>query len=205
MKPALRISLILLLCFATLGAMMYGAVLAYPHFGARFTPDPPVDHVAKAKEARDKATAAPDAYLRWVHLGRAAYWAAWTPAQDEAVAFANETLTLAAQHKQDWNYGNALHRAHSALGLVALRKNDRAAARKHLLASADSSGSPQLNSFGSNMGFAAEMIRAGEREAVLEYFALCRKFWEMGQTELNVWEKVVRDGGQPSFGANLLY
>ena len=81
-----------------------------------------------AQEARDKLAAAPDAYRRWVEIGRAAYWTAWTPAQDEAVALANETLALAPKYKHDWNYGNAIHNAHSALGLVALRGNDRVAA-----------------------------------------------------------------------------
>jgi hypothetical protein len=160
---------------------MYGAVLAYPHFGARFTPDPVINHAAMAQEARDKLAAAPDAYRRWVEIGRAAYWTAWTPAQDEAVALANETLALAPKYKHDWNYGNAIHNAHSALGLVALRGNDRVAARAHLIASANSEGSPQMSSFGPNMGFAAEMNREGERQAVLEYFALCRKFWDRGQ------------------------
>jgi hypothetical protein len=185
--------------------LLYGAVLAYPHFGARFTPDPVINHAAMAQEARDKLAAAPDAYRRWVEIGRAAYWTAWTPAQDEAVALANETLALAPKYKHDWNYGNAIHNAHSALGLVALRGNDRVAARAHLIASANSEGSPQMSSFGPNMGFAAEMNREGERQAVLEYFALCRKFWDRGQTQLNVWESVVREGGEPRFGANLLF
>jgi hypothetical protein len=205
MKPALRTSLIMLLCLATLGVVYYGAAIAFPHIDARFMPDPPVNHADRAKAVRNKLAAAPDAYSRWVSVGSAAYWTAWTPAQDEAIALANETLALAPQYKQDWNYGNALHGAHSALGLIALRTNDRIAARKHLIASASTSGSPQMDTFGPNMGFAAEMIRAGEREAALEYFALCRKFWEMGQTKLSIWEQVVREGGEPKFGANLLY
>jgi len=38
------------------------------------------------------------------------------------------------------------------------------------------------------------------KAAVLEYFALCRKFWTRGAASLDAWEKIVREGGTPDFG-----
>lgn len=80
---------------------------------------------------------------------------------------------MVEHHKDDWNYGNAIHKANSALGMLALRNGDKAAARRHLLASAETKGSPQMNSFGPNMQFADAMLHAGGHEAVLVYFARC--------------------------------
>lgn len=42
-------------------------------------------------------------------------------------------------------------------------------------------GSPQLKSFGPSMGLAKELVRDGEKEAVIEYLKLCAQFWESGR------------------------
>ena len=107
-------------------------------------------------------------------------------------------------YKTDWNFGNAIHKSNSALGGIALRSGDKAV-RKYLLASANSKGSPQMNSFGPNMGFAKEMREAGKKESVLEYLRLCGTFWAMGHDQLEVWDKMIRENRAPHFGANLLY
>ena len=65
--------------------------------------------------------------------------------------------------------------------------------------SGDTPGSPQLNSFGPSMRLARELLRSGESEAVLAYFAQCRRFWKMGQTWLNIWERKVARGAIPTF------
>jgi len=52
---------------------------------------------------------------------------------------------------------------------------------------------------------AKELIEKGERDAALEYFAICRTFWKMGGTRLDAWTATVRSGGIPEFGANLAY
>jgi hypothetical protein len=55
------------------------------------------------------------------------------------------------------------------------------------------------------MSLAKDLIEAGERDVVLEYFTLCRSFWKMGQKKLDDWTAMIKGGGMPDFGANLLY
>lgn len=87
-------------------------------------------------------------------------------------------------NKEDWNYGNLLHAAHSILGRAALKEGDTASAKKQLLAAGSTPGSPQLNSFGPDLAFAREMLEAGQKEAVLEYLELVGKFWGTVQPRL---------------------
>jgi hypothetical protein len=53
------------------------------------------------------------------------------------------------------------------------------------------------------MTLANELLKRGEREAVLDYFALCRKFWKLGGSQLDAWSDAVRKGETPVFGGNL--
>ena len=55
------------------------------------------------------------------------------------------------------------------------------------------------------MILAKDLLEKGERETVLEYFSLCRKFWTMGKKSLDEWTQAVKDGQVPNFGPNLLY
>jgi TonB family protein len=123
----------------------------------------------------------------------------------KAAALATELLDLARQYPDDWNYGNAVHDGNMVLGLVALRSGNAAAAVASLQAAGKTPGSPQLNSFGPNMTLAQALIEAGQGDAVLEYFTECRAFWKMGGKKLDDWSAMVRGGGKPDFGANLLY
>jgi TonB family protein len=109
---------------------------------------------------------------------------------DKAKAYTNELLAAAEQHPKSWNYGNAIHDGHMVLGLLALRSDDVPTACEELLKSGKTPGSPQLNSF-------------GQRDTVLDYFELCRKFWKMGGQQLDSWSETVRKGQTPAFGASL--
>lgn len=124
---------------------------------------------------------------------------------EEARKYANELLTAAAKFPGDWNYGNAIQDGNHVLGRIALKEGHLAEAKQYLLSSAASKGSPQMNSFGPNMILAKDLLEKGERETVLEYFSLCRKFWTMGKKSLDEWTQAVKDGQVPNFGPNLLY
>jgi TonB family protein len=124
-------------------------------------------------------------------------------APDKADAYANELLAAAGRHKDDWNYGNAIHNGHTALGLLAIRRGDVEKAREHLLESAQTDGSPQLDSFGPSMSLAKELLDKGETVVVLQYFTLCRSFWKMGGAKLDAWSDAVRNGKTPEFGVSL--
>ena len=122
-----------------------------------------------------------------------------------AAAFAHELLELAERYRTDWNYGNAIHKGHLILGRVALRRGDLDAARSELLLAGRTPGSPQLDSFGPNMTLAKELLEAGEKAVVLEYFELCRRFWVMGAQHLAYWSAAINDSRVPDFGPNLRY
>jgi len=98
-----------------------------------------------------------------------------------------------------------VHHGHLILGRVALAARDLRSARQELLAAGNTPGSPQLNSFGPNMELALQLLRAGDHEVVLEYLSLCRRFWQLGQPQLDHWTSDVMAGREPAFGAHLLY
>jgi hypothetical protein len=124
---------------------------------------------------------------------------------EDARNYAEELLTLAQKFSGDWNYGNAIHDGNLVLGRIALKEGRKDEAKRYLLEAGKSPGSPQMNSFGPNMSLARDLLEKGERETVLQYFELCRKFWKMGQGDLDQWTKEVKAGQIPDFGANLVY
>jgi len=122
-----------------------------------------------------------------------------------AAAFARELLELAESYRGDWNYGNAVHHGHLILGRVALLNGGIATARAELLLAGQTPGSPQLDSFGPNMRLAKELLEAGEKAIVLQYFDLCRRFWVMGTQNLAQWSAAINESRMPEFGPNLRY
>ena len=129
--------------------------------------------------------------------------AAHAGAFDKAAGYAKDLLSEAAKDPDDPNYGNALHDASIVLGRVALRRGDIKQAGMLLLEAARTPGSTHLNSFGPDMTLGRELLEKGERDVVLQYFVLCRRFWASGSQQLDAWTKTVREGGIPKFGANL--
>lgn len=67
------------------------------------------------------------------------------------------------------------------------------------------SGSPQLNSFGPNMLLAKELIEAGYKEPVRQFFDECSLFWRLDRGRLKSWAAVMDSNQMPNFGANLIY
>jgi len=124
---------------------------------------------------------------------------------DEARERAEELLEIAPKFPNNWNFGNAIHDSHVVLGLVALSDDDLAAARSHLIAAGQTTGSPQLDTFGPNMMLAEALLKRGETKVVLDYFELCRSFWEMDDGRLAAWSIEASGGKVPCFGANLRY
>jgi hypothetical protein len=124
---------------------------------------------------------------------------------EDAGKFANELLTLAPHFKGNWNYGNAIQDGNLVLGRIALRDGHIQEAGQYLLAAGRSPRSPQMDSFGPNMSLAKDLLEKGQRDVVLQYFGLCRKFWSMDYGKLDEWSNDVKAGNIPSFGANLVY
>ena len=55
------------------------------------------------------------------------------------------------------------------------------------------------------MTLAKDLLENGERDTVLEYLILCRKFWKMDYGKLDQWISEVRAGKTPDFGANIFF
>jgi hypothetical protein len=124
---------------------------------------------------------------------------------DDARKYAQELMTLLPKFQHDWNYGNAVQDANLVFGRIAVREGRIEDAKRYLIEAGKSPGSPQMNSFGPNMSLAKDLLEKGERDVVLEYFNLCRKFWDFHKDLLDQWSQEVKDGKIPNFGANLVY
>jgi hypothetical protein len=124
---------------------------------------------------------------------------------DAAQTVARNLLKEAPNWEKNWNYGNAIQAANVVLGRIALQEGEIDHAKEYLLAAGRTPGSPQLNSFGPDMTLAKDLLKRGEKDAVLEYFGLCEKFWKMDDGKLDEWRAIVKSGETPEFGANLRY
>lgn len=165
----------------------------------------PMSPESRHREAIAELSAARGELERFYALGEASKQSVAMGKLAEARKYAEELLLLAPKFKRDWNYGNAIHDGNMVLGRVALKGGQVDAAKAYLLQAGATPGSPQLNTFGPNMSLAQDLIEAGDREAVVQYFKLCRKFWEMQDGKLDQWTRQVQAGEHPQFGANLFY
>src|SRR5688500_14091326 len=130
-----------------------------------------------------------------VMLAKAA-WAAGD--RDAAASRAKAVLAVLAALPQ-WDRGNVHHEMHVLLGRLALERGVLTEATTHLLESAKTSGSPQLDSFGPDWTLAEDLLAKGERKAVLAYIEAVGAFWESGRDRLAEWKKTLGEGGSPKF------
>jgi predicted Zn-dependent protease len=179
----------LLLC-----ALLVGCGRSYPTT-EQGRLDAATKKLASASRDEEKFYALNDAAKQSLEIGKV----------DDARRYAKDLLALAPKFQGDWNYGNAIQDGNLVLGRIALKEGRTAEAKEYLIEAGKSRGSPQMNSFGPNMSLARDLLEKGERDVVLAYFGLCRKFWQMGQGQLDQWTKDVKAGKVPDFGANLVY
>src|SRR5262249_49919482 len=105
--------------------------------------------------------------------------AAWDCAVfDKAEKAALELLRLFRGKKRDGFAANAVHKANTILGRLAMRARKLEDATFHLFESVRIEGSPSLNSFGPSMELAKELLERGETKPVIEYLRRCSLFWQ---------------------------
>jgi hypothetical protein len=165
----------------------------------------PVTPQGRLDDATKILATATNNVTRFYALGEAAKESFNTGRIQDARNYANELLKLAPDFRGDWNYGNAIQDGNLVLGRIAVHDGQIQEAAKYLLQAGSSPGSPQMDSFGPNMSLAKDLLEKGDRETVLHYFELCRKFWSMDYGKLNQWSQEVKSGEIPDFGANLVY
>lgn len=167
------------------------------------TPEAEAGQLAsRARQAHDDVAAAGTA------VGEAAIFRTAIPAAigayrlgqpGAARSYALLALQMAPAHRTEWNYGNAIHFAHTTLGLLACDEGNIDAALHHLHAAGATPGSPQLNSFGPTMQLAKALLRLGQAAPVLAYFEQCAVFWTSGGDWLPLWTAKIADGKVPNF------
>jgi hypothetical protein len=115
---------------------------------------------------------------------------------DRAEAYARELLAIPDLAEKS---GDGVHCANYALGVLALTRDDGAAAVQYMLRSANTRGSARLSGVGPEMSLAAALLAGGEQEAVLEYLERCRSFWKCEDGAIDRWQNTIRAGRVPNF------
>lgn len=136
-------------------------------------------------------------YLSWLTATHVVYQEARQGLDRKAREHAEVALLVAPQYRSNWNYGNAIHEANTALGIIALRDGNLMEAKRRLLEAGSTPGSPQLNSAGPRMFLARELLLRGETDAVLRYLELCQLFWKRDRGLLSEWTAQLRKGRSP--------
>jgi tetratricopeptide (TPR) repeat protein len=157
------------------------------------------------KRAYAKLEKAGNEIERFYALGAIALASVDVGKYEDAKKYANKLKNLMPNYQKNWNYGNAIQDVNVVLGRLAVIEKRIDDAKYHLLEAGKSPGSPTMNSFGPNMSLAKDLLEKGEKDVVLEYFELCRKFWANMHGSLDKWVSEVKDGNIPDFGGNLFY
>ena len=163
----------------------------------------PQEPKERFKLAMAKLAAADSDEMKFYALGGAAKECFAAGKIDDAQKHAEELMALLPGFRQNREYGGALCDANLVLGRVAVHKGNLEDAKRYLIAAAQSPATPDLVNNGPNMSLAKDLLEKGEKQAVLDYFELCRKLWTNGGAQLDQWSQQVRDGKTPDFKGNL--
>lgn len=142
---------------------------------------------------------------------KAVAYGIWTPIHDkidaavtaerwqDAQKFANRYLLKAERNQDDWNYGNAIHEAHTALGLAALAEGSVDTAIYHLERAGETPGSPQLDTFGPDSRLASALVAQGAHDAAADWVLAVGEYWHTEdackQEYVQLRAEHVRNGG----------
>lgn len=116
---------------------------------------------------------------------------------DAATAAAEAVLRDASQFERTWTYGNSVHWGHIVLGTVAGLRGDVESASRELGLAGRTRGSPQLNSFGPDLELAQCLLELGRTDAVLDYLAESKRFWEFRREAVDQWIREISAGKRP--------
>jgi len=209
-----KIALIFIAIILAVFVLGYGMIWYYDHFVLPTEVDNGIDitksqlyidhRLAIIKNSEAKLKKAKNEYDRLLAIEYLSVFLIDEGKIEEAEIYAKQILEISPKYKDCWNYGNAIHMAHIALGRIALRRNNVNEAKNQLLDAGHTPGSPQLDSSGPNMLLAKELLEKGERDVVLEYLMLCGKFWTADKAKMRIWQDIIKQGRIPDFGSNLL-
>lgn len=145
-------------------------------------------------------------------LKRLSYAALETGDLDGAAVFAKELVLDFGQSSTEFIYDEVAHIGNTILGLVELRRNNLPKAKEHLLTSMRAPLRKDYNSLSRiETRLAKELFDRGEKDAVLEYLALClnlknlKEYPESYADEiraLKLWRDQIARGVTPTFEFN---
>jgi hypothetical protein len=121
---------------------------------------------------------------------------AWIRKPDDAATKARELLDLAARNENDTLYGDAMFEANLILGKIALRRGDRKAAARDLLAAAGTPGSARIRRGQFEMNLPRALVDWGERRAVAEFFERMAPK-TVRSSQFQDWAAEIRKGVNP--------
>jgi hypothetical protein len=118
---------------------------------------------------------------------------------DRAKEFGDAALEFAAAHKGDPRVALTGFEAHMALGVVAIRRNDRASAVSHLNAGAMLVSSDVVTNDYVSMRsrLTNYLLSAGERDSVAQFFEKLASFPSGGQKTFAAAARDIRNGQMP--------
>jgi hypothetical protein len=152
------------------------------------------DSPQKEVERLEAELAKASSTRRLEFLPRLAKLTLWAGDEDKAEQYAREALGL-----EPPGDGEATHDANMVLGLIALRRSDTEQAKRHLIQSSHTTGSISMKLTGPNLSLANDLLKRGEREAVVHYLLECRRFWVDARKILNTWIEKIQNGDDPQF------
>lgn len=126
--------------------------------------------------------------------------AAFEVSLERARRLAEEALALARKLTGDPRSSAAVYRAHVALGVVAIRRGDRAGAVKHMRLAVETQGSPEVAEYAQSFlqqRLVNYLLKAGERESVADFLDRAAAF-EVYERDRSLKDaKAIREGRMP--------
>ena len=94
-------------------------------------------------------------------------------------------------------FDDPLHEANILLGRMAMRSGDSQQAARYLLNAANICQSEHPEPLGPDVVLAGELLGAGEKDAVADYFTTCASHWAEGGAMLAGWADDIQHGKTP--------
>jgi hypothetical protein len=122
--------------------------------------------------------------------------------RQQAKRFAEDALALAPKYRSHPQYGTAVYLANMTLGTLALRDGDREKAAVYLRQASRAPTSEELAyskgiAFRFNWHLAADLLKQGEREAVVDFLDRVAAISVADRFELRDAATTIRSGGTP--------
>jgi hypothetical protein len=119
----------------------------------------------------------------------------------DVVRLAQLSVNEAQRSHGSDGFDDPLHGSNILLGRAAIRAGNTTRAAKYLLDAAKICRPPFFEPVGPDVVLARELLKAGFKDAVAEYFTLCAELWVEGRSIVVRWVDEIRHGETPELSA----